>query len=108
MNAATKTFATTTAIHSRLGCRSATLIVATSTNSLKGDQTLRVETTYDDNAGDYVVIVQAPSARYLQRFPNLVAFRTCLMAIERHLDADSWLRTGPTVSLPPSEQGRNM
>ena len=61
-------------------------------------QTLRVETTYDHTASEYVVVVHYPDGRQqTERFAKSADLRDWLLVFELSLDAAQWVRRGPTI-----------
>jgi hypothetical protein len=62
---------------------------------------LELETRYDNDTAEYVLIVRPPNADpTTERFGDAEAFRARLQAIERQLLADSWER-GKTPQILP-------
>jgi len=65
----------------------------------RNDDCLRVETKYDREASEYVVMVRYADGReQIQRFAETVAFRVWLESLERTLQKERWtLRGGPEI-----------
>jgi hypothetical protein len=64
-------------------------------------ESIRLETRYDNDARDYVVVLHYPDGRQLtERFPNPDACRDWLLSLENNLDAEHWIRRGPPMILP--------
>jgi hypothetical protein len=62
----------------------------------RDDQAIRVETSYDRTAAEYLLIQeQQDGSQRVERFRDEVTFRTRLEELERQLDSDHWARTGP-------------
>ena len=62
---------------------------------------LELETRYDNDAAEYILIVRPPNAAPVtERFADAEAFRTRLETIEQHLLADRWQR-GKTPHILP-------
>jgi hypothetical protein len=67
----------------------------------RDDQTIEVETRFDNGAGDYVVIVRRPDGRSdTHRCPDAASFQTWLRALDQELQADHWHNNGLPVFLP--------
>jgi hypothetical protein len=62
---------------------------------------LELETRYDNDAAEYVLIIRPPdAASTTERFSDAEAFRVRLHALEEALIADRWQRGGPPLVLP--------
>jgi hypothetical protein len=67
----------------------------------KDNESIRLETRYDNDTREYVVVVHYPDGRQLEeRFPNPEACREWLLSLENNLDAEHWVRRGPPMILP--------
>ncbi len=65
------------------------------------EESLRLETRYDNDTSEYVVIVHWPDGRQqTERFIEGEAFRTWLVAFEHALEGKRWTRNGPPEFLP--------
>jgi hypothetical protein len=64
----------------------------------RDDQSLRLETRYDNNTAEFVAIVLWPDGReQVERFNNLEAFRDWLVALDHALEAERWKPDSPIV-----------
>ena len=62
---------------------------------------LELETRFDNDTAEYVLMIRPPSAEpTTERFSNAAAFRVRLQVIEETLIADRWQRGGPPLILP--------
>ena len=68
----------------------------------RNDESLKLETLYDNDAAEYLVTVQYPDGReYVERFADGDTFRAWLVTFERMLDTQHWTsRGGGPVVLP--------
>ena len=67
----------------------------------RDDETIEVETRFDNGTGEYVIIVRRPDGRSdSHRCPDAVSFRTQLRALDQELQADKWHNNGLPVFLP--------
>jgi hypothetical protein len=66
----------------------------------KDNQSLRIETRYDNRTLQYVLILQKPDGSETERFEKLEDFRQRLLALERSLQSAEWHRSGPPVLDP--------
>ena len=67
----------------------------------RNDDCLRVETKYDREASEYVVMVRYADGReQIQRFAETIAFRIWLESLERTLQKERWTLRGGTEILP--------
>jgi hypothetical protein len=62
------------------------------------EEALRVETRYDNNALEFVLVVHWPDGRQQEeRFTNGSSFRERLVELETRLAAEQWVTGGPPV-----------
>jgi len=62
------------------------------------DQSLRLESTYDNKTAEFVVSVQWPDGReQTERFAELEACRAWLLAFDNAIEAERWKPNGPIV-----------
>lgn len=74
----------------------------------KGDEHLRIETTYDPATGAFAVTVyKADGTQHAERFADEMAFDTRLTALERQLLADHWTPRGSVLLSARSPQAPN-
>jgi hypothetical protein len=60
------------------------------------DETLRLETRYDNDTAEFVRIMHQPSGvPQVERFKDTVTFRERLEVLETQLAADDWRQKGP-------------
>jgi hypothetical protein len=66
----------------------------------RGDQSLRLETRYDNETTEYVLIVHHPDGSHqTERFNDSVAFQTRLDTLDRQLGSENWHYVGAPVLL---------
>ena len=66
----------------------------------RNSESLTLETRYDNDAADYVLIIRRPDeAPQTERFADSAVFRERLVALERDLEAEHWAQVGPPVFL---------
>jgi hypothetical protein len=56
---------------------------------------VRVETRYDRESSEYVLLIHRRDGSQIERFENEVTFRNRLETLEQQFDSDRWRRTGP-------------
>jgi hypothetical protein len=63
------------------------------------DESLRLETRYDNDRAEFVVIVYYPDGQeHHKRFIDVDAFRQWLELFERNLEIQHWIgRSGPVI-----------
>jgi len=62
----------------------------------RNDEFLRVETRYDRDTAEFVLITHAPDGgEQTERFTDAVTFRLRLEALECQLEATHWTQHGP-------------
>jgi hypothetical protein len=67
----------------------------------RGQESLRVETRYDQNTTEYVAVVRHPDGReHERRFSAIEEFALGLRAIESWLQLEQWTADGPPLFLP--------
>jgi hypothetical protein len=67
----------------------------------RDDQSLRLQTRYDNESAEIVVTVHWPDGReQVERFTEPAACRTWLLTLERTLEEQQWIRNGPPIVLP--------
>lgn len=66
----------------------------------KDDQSLRLETRYDNRTLQYVLITHTSGGSETERFEKLEDFRQRLLALEKSLQSGEWHRSGPPVLAP--------
>jgi len=67
----------------------------------RDEECLNVETRYDNDTREYVVIVRYADGREeTERFTDPQKYRVRLLALENRLETDRWLREGPPMLLP--------
>jgi hypothetical protein len=66
----------------------------------RDEESLKLETRYDNATREYVVVVQYPDGREeTERFTDQEKYRLRLVALENHLETERWLRDGPPMIL---------
>ena len=66
----------------------------------RSQESLRLETRYDNETREYVVIVHYPDGREeTERFTDPLKYRARLLDLEDHLDSERWLPDGPPMIL---------
>jgi hypothetical protein len=66
----------------------------------RNQQSLHLETTYDNDTSEIVVVVHWPDGReQTERFTDFEACQTRLRTLEEELEEARWRRTGPPVVL---------
>jgi len=64
----------------------------------RDDQSLRLETRYDNDTSEFVVIVRWPDGReQTERFSELEACRAWLAAFDNALESERWTPNGPVI-----------
>jgi hypothetical protein len=65
----------------------------------RDDESLRLETQYDEKAAEYVVSVRyADGQQRVERFKDLEAFQIWIETFDRELAFDHWIsRSGPII-----------
>ena len=64
----------------------------------RGEEYLRIETTYDWRSGEFALIVdKADGTQKTETFADQAAFEQRLATMERQLVADNWRAKGSTV-----------
>ncbi len=65
----------------------------------RDDESLKVETQYDDATSEFVVVVRQPDGdQRTERFADIGAFRTWIEAFDRKLAFEQWTaRNGPII-----------
>lgn len=67
----------------------------------RNDETLRLETRYDNATSEYVLVVRWPDGQSAsERFSDPAAFRERLVALESGLEQERWALAGSPVILP--------
>jgi len=67
----------------------------------RNEQSLRLETHYDDKTSEYVVIVRSQDGEDNKRFGTAHEFRSWLAMFEQRVEAQRWaLHSGGPVALP--------
>ncbi len=64
------------------------------------DESLHVETRYDNATCEFVAIVRYPDSReHIERFTDIAAFRSWLGAFKHVLEAEYWIgrQDGPVI-----------
>lgn len=61
------------------------------------DESLRVETRYDNATAEYVLVQEADHVQQVETFKDVVAFRQRLGALEAQLSEEHWTTLGPPV-----------
>jgi hypothetical protein len=62
--------------------------------------TLRVETRFDNQTAEYVLIAYWPDGKQEERFATVGHFKKSLVQLETRLANARWTRGGPPVILP--------
>ena len=64
-------------------------------------ETLKAETRFDNQTGEYVLILHWPDGREeTERFPDPTSFQRRLEALNQRLEAEHWRPDGPPQLLP--------
>lgn len=64
-------------------------------------ESVRLETRYDNDTVEYVAVVTYPDGREeTERFTDSDLYQRWLEAWQRTLEADRWIRRGPPIVLP--------
>ena len=66
------------------------------------EHSLHLETRYDDDTGEYVVVTRYSDGReHTERFAKADNFRSWLAAFDQNLETERWtVRSGGPVALP--------
>lgn len=64
----------------------------------RNEESLRLETRYDNETAEFVAIVRHPDGReQVERFTEADDFRSWLVAFERDLESQSWTGRAPLI-----------
>jgi len=64
-------------------------------------QRMRLETRYDNDTSEFVVVIQRDDGREeSERFSDIAAFRQRLVALEQQCEAEQCVQSGAPVLLP--------
>ena len=64
----------------------------------EGDESLRVETRYDNDTNEFVVRVQWPNGReQVERFSEFAKFQAWLTAFDNRIEAEQWKARSSTL-----------
>jgi hypothetical protein len=64
-------------------------------------QTVRLETRYDNDTSEFVMVIEHPDGRQdHERFVDIDAFRERLVELERHLESEHWTPSGTPQFVP--------
>lgn len=65
----------------------------------RDDESLRLETQYDEKSGEYVVEINyADGQKRVERFKDMEAFRVWIETFDRELSFEHWVsRSGPII-----------
>jgi hypothetical protein len=64
----------------------------------RDEESLKLETSYDNDTREYVVIARYPDGREeTERFTDQEEYRLRLVALENHLETERWRRLGPPI-----------
>lgn len=67
----------------------------------RNDQSLRLETRYDNDTSEYVLILNWPDGHEeTERFTDREEYRLRLVALENSFETQRWVRHGPPMILP--------
>jgi hypothetical protein len=66
----------------------------------KSDQTVGLETRYDNRTLQYVLTVHRPEGDEVERYEKIEDFRERLLTLERELADDKWHRAGAPILSP--------
>ena len=84
-------------------------IVLTPPRATRDDQSLQLETRYDNAASELVVILHWQDGRRdIERFTDLATFGARLVGLEQQLEAERWKHAGPPVILPDGWPNRRL
>ena len=62
----------------------------------RDDQSLRLETRYDTDTAEFLLITHRQDGQQIERFADVMSFRRRLEVLERELEAERWTQRGPT------------
>jgi hypothetical protein len=74
----------------------------------RGTAEMWLETRYDNETGEFVVVLSTDGGKITERFKDIEAFRARLVALEQRLQSDNWKNSGPSVFIPdgfPNDRG---
>jgi len=64
----------------------------------RADQTLRLETRYDNDTREFVAVIRWPDGReQIERFTEIRDFRRWLVALDHILEFAQWKPTSPVI-----------
>jgi hypothetical protein len=62
---------------------------------------LQLETRFDNDAKEYVLTIHYPgNLQEFERFPDVTSFQQRLTSLEKQLEADHWVQSGPPAFDP--------
>ena len=67
---------------------------------MRGQAEMQLETRYDNDTGEFVVVLTTDGGRITERFKTIEAFRARLVGLERDLQRDNWKNSGPPLFIP--------
>ena len=65
----------------------------------RGTENLRITTTFDNAAKEYVITMVRPHETTLERFKDAAAFQFRLASLEGEIHSERWQRVGDPVIL---------
>lgn len=72
----------------------------------RGEETARLETLFENDSADYVLIVEVPGReRRTERFKNAQRFHARVLALEAQLTEEQWTQHGQPQILPDGWRG---
>jgi hypothetical protein len=76
---------------------------------IRDNEELKLETRYDNDTSEFVVTVESLNGvPTTERFTNIDDFKSRLIELEHHLEADRWKNSGPPIFIPEGFPNRRL
>jgi hypothetical protein len=71
----------------------------------RAQEVTRLETTFDNDTKEYILVIEANGTPRIERFPNQQAFQARLGNLEQQLRAQKWVQRGDVEILEDGWRG---